>query len=233
MNITIIGGHGKVALLATPLLVKAGHSVHSIIRKESQSEDIRTLGGTPVVADIESMNVEEITSLLSELNTQVLVWSAGAAGQGGPERTYAVDRDAAIRSMDAAEAAGVQRYIMVSYLGADPAHGIDPSNGFYTYAEAKAAADEHLRASSLRYTILGPGALADGEASDIDLDLQLAAGRLDELVSRTVARATVAAVLVAVIEDESTVGKALPFIDGSTPIAQALASAPAQNRLRP
>jgi len=45
-------------------------------------------------------------------------------------------------------------------------------------------------------------------------------------------RATVAQVLAAVLEDPSTVGKALPFIGGPTPIAQALASAPNSNKLR-
>ncbi len=43
-NVTIIGGHGKVALLAEPLLVERGHAVNALIRRPEQSEDIVTRG---------------------------------------------------------------------------------------------------------------------------------------------------------------------------------------------
>ena len=99
-----------------------------------------------------------------------MVWSAGAGG-GSPERTYAVDRDAAIRSMDAAAEAGVGRYVMVSYFGAGPDHGVPADNSFFAYAEAKAAADAYLRGTGLDWTILGPGALTDGPGNGlIDVD---------------------------------------------------------------
>lgn len=120
-RIALIGGHGKVALLAEPLLVDAGHSVSAIIRNPDHRADIEATGATPVVADVETMDTEALTQLLGDHD--VVVWSAGAGG-GKPDRTYAVDRDAAIRSMDAAKAAGIKRYVMVSYLGAKPDHGV-------------------------------------------------------------------------------------------------------------
>jgi len=227
--VTIIGGHGKVALLAEPLLVERGHTVNALIRRPEQSEDIVTRGANPVVTDITALSTEEMAKLLTELGTEALVWSAGAGGVGGPERTYAVDRDAAIRSMDAARLAGIKRYVMVSYLGAGSGHGIDPDNSFYAYAESKAIADEHLRGSGLDYTILGPGMLTLEEAGGITLGVEPA--HTPGAESNT-PRATVAQVLAAVLEDPSTVGKALPFIGGPTPIAQALASAPNSNKLR-
>lgn len=227
--VTIIGGHGKVALLAEPLLVERGHTVNALIRRPEQSEDIVTRGANPVVTDITALSTEEMAKLLTELGTEVLVWSAGAGGVGGPERTYAVDRDAAIRSMDAARRAGIKRYVMVSYLGAGSGHGIDPDNSFYAYAESKAIADEYLRGSGLDYTILGPGMLTLEEAGGITLGVEPA--HTPGAESNT-PRATVAQVLAAVLEDPSTVGKALPFIGGPTPIAQALASAPNSNKLR-
>ena len=114
-NVTIIGGHGKVALLAEPMLRERGHTVNAIIRSEDQSADIMATGANPVVADITALSTEEMAKLFKDLHTEVLVWSAGAGGVGGPERTYAIDRDAAIRSMEAAQQAGIRRYIMVSY----------------------------------------------------------------------------------------------------------------------
>ena len=83
------------------------------------------------------------------------------AGGGSPERTYAVDRDAAIRSMDAASAADVSRYVMLSYFGAGPDHGVPEANSFFTYADAKTAADTHLQESGLDSTVARPSRLTD------------------------------------------------------------------------
>ena len=108
-EITIIGGHGKVGLQLSRLLAAKGDTVNAVIRKEEQRQDVQDTGANPVVADVQDMDVAALTELLS--SQDAVVWSAGAGG-GSPERTYAVDRDAAIRSMDAAEAAGVKHYVM-------------------------------------------------------------------------------------------------------------------------
>jgi uncharacterized protein YbjT (DUF2867 family) len=143
----------------------------------------------------------------------VVVWSAGAGG-GDAARTYAVDRDAAVRTIDAARAAGVDRFVMVSYFGAGPDHGVDPHNSFFAYAEAKAAADEHLRASGVDYTIVAPSALTlDAPTGLIDVDPD---------AGTSVSRADVAAVIAAVIDEPATRGRTIGFNAGSTPIAQAL-----------
>src|SRR6476659_11061426 len=163
-RVIIIGGHGKVALLAAPLLVADGHAVTSVVRNPDQVADVEATGATAAVLDVENSSTEQIADLVR--GNDVLVWSAGAGG-GSPERTYAVDRDAAIRSMDSAAQAAVGRYVMVSYLGAGPDHGVPRDNPFFHYAEAKAAADSYLRGTSLDWTILGPGALTDKPGSGL------------------------------------------------------------------
>src|SRR5699024_8570203 len=120
MRIALVGAHGKIALLAGPLLQQAGHVVSGIVRNPDHEADVREAGMEPVVADVEQLDVGGLTRLLA--GHDLVVWSAGAGG-GNPERTLAVDRDAAIRSMDAAQAAGVERYVMVSYAGSRPDHG--------------------------------------------------------------------------------------------------------------
>src|SRR5690606_40882447 len=107
-------------------------------------------------ADVQTLDAGGWDALLE--GSDAVVWSAGAGG-GDPERTYAIDRDAAIASMDAAERTGVRRYVMVSYFGAGEDHGVDPEDPFFAYAEAKAAADAHLRRSALDWTILAPSGL--------------------------------------------------------------------------
>lgn len=210
-RILLIGGHGKVALLSEPMLVAAGHHVTAVIRNPRHEPAVRATGAEPLVADVETFDTEQLTNLVS--GNDVVVWSAGAGG-GDPERTFAVDRDAAIRSIDAAVAAGVRRYLMVSYFGAGPDHGVDPGDGFYAYAEAKAAADAHLRGSGLDYTILAPSALTLDEPT----------GRIDTTAdaAASVSRADVAAVIAAAVLEPATIGRTIRFNAGSTPIAEAI-----------
>lgn len=210
-RILLIGGHGKVALLSEPLLVAAGHHVTAVIRNPRHEPAVRATGAEPLVADVETFDTEQLTNLVS--GNDVVVWSAGAGG-GDPERTFAVDRDAAIRSIDAAVAAGVRRYLMVSYFGAGPDHGVDPGDGFYAYAEAKAAADAHLQGSGLDYTILAPSALTLDEPT----------GRIDTTAdaAASVSRADVAAVIAAAVLEPATIGRTIRFNAGSTPIAEAI-----------
>ena len=210
-RILLIGGHGKVALLSEPMLVAAGHHVTAVIRNPRHEPAVRATGAEPLVADVETFDTEQLTNLVS--GNDVVVWSAGAGG-GDPERTFAVDRDAAIRSIDAAVAAGVRRYLMVSYFGAGPDHGVDPGDGFYAYAEAKAAADAHLRGSGLDYTILAPSALTLDEPT----------GRIDTTAdaAASVSRADVAAVIAAAVLEPETIGRTIRFNAGSTPITEAI-----------
>ncbi|WP_447946752.1 SDR family oxidoreductase [Microbacterium lacticum] len=213
-RILLIGGHGKVALLLEPLLVAAGHHVTAVVRNPAHEADVAATGATPLVADVASFDLDQLTSLVS--GNDIVIWSAGAGG-GSAERTYAVDRDAAIRSIDAA-AARVPRYLMVSYFGAGPDHGIDPSDSFYAYAESKAAADAHLRASALDWTILAPSSLT----------LAPPTGRIDVTAdtSRSVARADVAAVIAASIDEPATIRRSVRFNTGDVPIAEALQTLP-------
>ena len=216
-EITIIGGHGKVALQLNRLLSEQGETVRAVIRKPEQSQDIEDTGATPVVADVQSMDVAALTELFRGQDT--VVWSAGAGG-GSPERTYAVDRDAAIRSMDAAEAAGVRRYVMVSYMGAGQDHGVPEDDDFYAYAQSKADADDHLRASSLDWTILGPGVLTDEDPSG-----SIALGRAGQDDNRNTSRGNVALVAARVLtHGQGTTEKFIEFADGDTPVAEAVDS---------
>ncbi|WP_017935938.1 NAD(P)H-binding protein [Nocardioides sp. Iso805N] len=213
-KVLILGGHGKVALLLAPLLVERGDEVTSVFRNPAQEAEVAATGARPVRADIEKLDVTGLTDLLR--GQDAVVWSAGAGG-GDPSRTYAVDRDAAIRSMDAAVAAGVPRYVMVSYLGSRPDHGVPPDNRFFAYAEAKAAADEYLRATSLAATVLGPGRLTlDEPTGRIDIVTP------DDQGDSATTRSDVAAVVAATLLEDSTVGRTIGFRNGATPIAEAL-----------
>lgn len=211
----IIGGHGKVALLAAPLLVADGHDVTSVVRNPEHVGDVQATGATAAVLDVENASTEQIADLVR--GSDVVVWSAGAGG-GNPQRTYAVDRDAAIRSMDATEQAGVGRYVMVSYFGAGPDHGVAEDNPFHAYAEAKTAADAHLQGTDLAWTILRPSALTSEPAT----------GHIESgpgVVAGHVSRDNVAHVIRSVVaHPETTTRRVIAFNDGYQAIDEVVAS---------
>lgn len=212
-DIVVIGAHGKVAQLTLPLLVAAGHNVFGLVRRPNQMQAIEQTGAHGMLADIEHHDTRGIANLLR--GHKAVIWSAGAGG-GDPRRTYAVDRDAAIRTMDAAASVGVHRFVMVSYFGAGPEHDTPPDSSFFAYAQAKSAADGHLALTNMAWTILRPSRLTDDEPTGkITVGSDEGAG--------SVSRSDVAAVIAHCIADPHTIGKIYEFNNGEVPIAEALA----------
>jgi uncharacterized protein YbjT (DUF2867 family) len=207
----IIGGHGKVAMLLHPLLAAREEPPTAVIRNPEHVEEVEAAGATALVADVESMDVDELAAIIA--GHEAVVWSAGAGG-GSAERTYAVDRDAAIRTIEAAERAGAERFVMVSFFGAGPDHGVSSDDSFFAYAEAKTAADERLQGSALHWTILRPSTLTLDEPT----------GRIDPHAdsSGSVPRADVAAVAAAALAEPASIGRVIRFNSGDVPIAAAL-----------
>lgn len=209
-NVILFGGHGKVALLATRILADRGHTVTSVIRNPDQADEIRAHGGEPHVADIQQQTLTDFAELIH--GHDAVVWSAGAGG-GSADRTWAIDRDAAVLSVQGAAKAGVDRYVMVSWSGSVLDHGVPQDNDFFAYAQSKMIADAVLRDSGLRWTVVAPSTLTDDDATgSIDWDGS----------STEVPRADVAHVVADAVETDSTVGKTIRFNTGSTPIADFL-----------
>ena len=216
-RIIVFGGHGRIALLLAPHLVARGDEVTSVIRNPDHVAEVEQTGAHALVADVETLSTAELTKIIR--GHDAVAWSAGAGG-GSRERTYAVDRDAAIRTMDAAGGADAQRYVMVSWIGSKADHGVPEDADFFPYADAKWAADEHLRATDLDGTILGPGTLTfDDPTGRIVLDPE---GRGE------VSRADVAAVIAETLGNPSTFGRTIRFGNGTAgsavPIADALSA---------
>ena len=89
-----------------------------------------------------------------------VVFAAGGGPDGNAARKETVDKGAAVMLADAAEAAGVRRYVMVSAMGTENADP-DSDDVFQVYLRAKQAADDDLRARDLDWTVVRPGRLTD------------------------------------------------------------------------
>ncbi|NNU27652.1 SDR family oxidoreductase [Isoptericola sediminis] len=222
MKVVVIGALGKVAQLLVPLLADGGAGpaadVVGVVRKEEQVDRVADLGGDPLLLDVENAGTEEMARAFA--GADAVVWAAGAGG-GDPDRTYAVDRDAAIRSMDAAAQAGVRRYLIVSWIGSVPDHGVPEDNSFFPYADAKLAADDHLRTTDLDWTILGPGSLTDGPPTG-KIRVLADGETVERGAPSEVPRADVAQVAAAALRIDETIGKFVRFTTGDETIPAAL-----------
>ncbi|MFG3367771.1 SDR family oxidoreductase [Streptomyces sp. NPDC090032] len=214
MRIVIAGGHGQIALRLERLLAARGDEVAGIIRRAEQADDLREAGAEPLVCDLESASVEEVAGLLE--GADAAVFAAGAGPGSTAERKDTVDRGAAVLFADAAERAGVRRFIVVSSMGADPAHQGDEV--FDAYLRAKGEADAYVRArSGLDWTILRPGMLTDDAGTGL-VRLEASTGR------GPVPRDDVAAVLAELLDTPATAGLTLELISGSAPVSVAVKS---------
>jgi uncharacterized protein YbjT (DUF2867 family) len=195
------------------LLAERGHNAVGIIRAPEQAQGLRAVGAEPVVCDLESAPVDDVASHLE--GADAVVFAAGAGPGSGAARKETVDRGAAVLFADAAQRAGVRRYLMISAMGADrePPPGTDPV--FATYLRAKGAADSDLASrAGLDWTILRPGRLTDEPGTG----LVRLAGRTG---SGTVPRDDVAAVLLALLDTPAS-GMTLELVAGDTPVDEAV-----------
>jgi len=210
MLVVVAGGHGRIAMSLHPLLAERGDSVRALIRNPDHAGDVREAGAEPMVFDLEAE--DDASPALA--GADAIVFAAGAGPGSGAERKWTVDYGGASKLIDAAKRTGVDRYVIVSSIGADdpPAEGGDI---FGEYLRAKAKADEDLAASGLKYTIVRPGMLTDDEPTG----RVAAAPRVERA---EIPRADVASVLAACLHDEATVHAAFTVVSGDTPIEEAL-----------
>jgi uncharacterized protein YbjT (DUF2867 family) len=213
MRVTIAGAHGKIAMRLSRQLSVRGHQVVGLIRNPDHADDVSSTGARPVVCDLEQASVDDVAAAVD--GTEVVVFAAGAGPGSGAERKLTMDRDGAVKLLQATEPSR-SRYVMVSAVGAEnPPAGDDV---FSVYLRAKAEADAAVMATDRDWTIVRPGGLTD--------DPGTARVRVDTNPFRgQVPRDDVAAVLLAVIDSDLAAGRVLYVNGGEDPIDQALAAA--------
>lgn len=220
MRIVLAGAHGQIARRLSRLLTARGDTVVGLIRNPDHADDLRSDGAEPAVLDLESASVEELAGVLRDAD--VVVFAAGAGPGSGEARKHSVDHGAAVLLADAAEQAGVARYVLVSSMGVEQARegtpeGVDPVMAVYLQAKLRAE-DEILPREALATTILRPGGLTDEPGTG-----RVLLGRSTGYGS--VPRDDVAAVLVALI-DARRDGAVVELVAGDTPIDEAVAALP-------
>jgi nucleoside-diphosphate-sugar epimerase len=218
MRVVVAGGHGQIARRLGRLLAARGDEVVGLVRQTSHLDDLAADGSSALLLDLEDASVDDVAAALERADA--VVFAAGAGPGSGIPRKDTVDRAASVLLADAAERAGVARFLQISSMGVDQVRtGAVPSGRdevFVAYLQAKAAAEDDLRRrSGLRWTILRPGALTDDPGTgQVTLAPQVPRG--------AVPRDDVAAVLVALLDEPGTSGLVLEVVSGATAVVDAV-----------
>ncbi len=211
MRVAIAGGHGQIALRLAKVLSQRGDEAVALIRNPDHADDVRQAGAKPVLADLEHAGEDDVAQAIA--GCDAVVFAAGAGPGSGPERKETMDYGGAVKLIAAAKQAGIDRYVIVSSMGANPETPGDDT--FSVYLRAKGRADDAVRASGLDATVVRPGGLTN--------DAGTGRVKLGESVPRgQVTRDDVAAVLAAVLDSPNTIGRTVDLIGGDTPVAEAV-----------
>lgn len=214
MLVTVVGGHGQVARRLTRLLVGRGHEVRALVRNPDHLADVEADGATGVLCDLEDPATDVEGALAG---ADAVVFAAGAGPGSGAARKATVDRDGVVRTVAAAEAAGVGRYVVVSAMGTDDPP--DDDEVFSAYLRAKAEADRVAMGSGLAVTVVRPGSLTDDPGTG-----HVTLGR--HVDPGAIPRDDVAAVVAHVVVDPATAGHVVEVVGGPTPIPVAVEEVP-------
>jgi nucleoside-diphosphate-sugar epimerase len=221
-RIVVAGAHGRVAQQLARLLVARGDAVVGLVRSPDQLDDLGGLGVHPQLVDLEAASVPEVADVLA--GADAAVFAAGAGPGSAAARKDTVDRAAAVLLAEACERAGVRRYLLVSSMGVESVRGGADPDGVdevhVAYLRAKLAAEDDLRSRDLDWTVLRPGGLTDDPPTGL---VALA----DRVERGRVARADVAAVLVALLDQPATSRTVLELVQGDEPVADAVRRASA------
>jgi uncharacterized protein YbjT (DUF2867 family) len=205
-NVLVAGANGTTGKIIIDLLKKSEtYQPIAMVRKQDQKDHFEKQGVSAVLADLE----EDLSYAVK--NADKVIFAAGSKGKN----IIDVDQEGAKRLTDAAKHARLDKFVMLSSMGADnPA----VSNDLEDYLRAKQNADNYIKASGLYYSIVRPGALTDeGRTGKIELK--------EKLEKRgSISRADVAKTLVEALEDDVMQNQTFEILSGETPIEKAVRS---------
>ena len=213
MRVAIAGAHGQVATRLARLLVGRGDDVIGLVRNPRHADDVRASGADPAICDLEQATFDEIAAAVG--GSEAVVFAAGAGPGSGAARKLTMDRDGAIKLLDAT-AADASRYVMLSGIGVE--NPPDGDDAFSVYLRAKAQADAAVMASGRGWTIVRPGRLTD--------DSGTGRVRIDSVpFPGEIPREDLAGVLAGVLHDPRASQRILYVNGGPEPIETALETA--------
>ncbi len=215
MKTLVVGANGQIGKHLVGLIQDSGsHTAKAMIRKQEQASHFESLGAETAIVDLEG-EIEDIAKAAEGVDA--IVFTAGSGPNTGADKTLMIDLDGAVKTIKAAEKAGVKRFVMVSSYDTTRKAIQEAPESFAPYVVAKHYADEWLRGTDFDYTIVHPGRLTNEEGT----------GKVEiarEVERGDVPREDVAQVLFGCLDDGSTIGKEFQVVSGSTAVKEALSN---------
>ncbi|MBX9974097.1 SDR family oxidoreductase [Cytobacillus firmus] len=203
MKVLIVGANGQIGKQLVKIIKEGDkHTARAMIRKEEQARQFEDMGVETAIASLEG-TVDELAEAAN--GCDAIVFTAGSGGNTGYDKTLLIDLDGAVKTIEAAEKAGVGRFVMVSAIQAN--NRDKWSDTIKPYYAAKHYADRILENSSLNYTIVRPGGLTN----------EAGTGKIkaaENLERGFIPREDVAKTLYAVLDKENTNKRAFDLVSG-------------------
>ncbi|MGM8365618.1 SDR family oxidoreductase [Virgibacillus sp. W0181] len=215
MKILVVGANGQIGKHLVKSIQGSGeHVAKAMLRKVEQKAYFEDLGAETVIANLEG-EIEDIARAAEDVDA--VVFTAGSGPKTGKDKTIMVDLDGAVKTIEGAKKAGVNRFVMISSFDTSRKAIQEAPESFAPYVIAKHYADEWLRAADLDYTMIHPGMLTnDSGTGNVDVGTSVKVAN--------VSREDIANVIFESLKNDVTIGKEFKVINGHTPIQEAIKS---------
>ena len=155
--ILVVGATGVVGGMIARRLLDEEKEVRVLVRRDSPSsqlverglatsaEELIEAGAQPVHGDLRDRASLDV----AVEGVETVITTANSAMRGGADNPQSVDLEGNRNLIEAAREAGVEHFVFVSSLGADPDHPVP-------FMRGKGQSEASLRESGMDYTILAP-----------------------------------------------------------------------------
>lgn len=206
----IFGASRGVGLELAKLERGVGRPVCAMLRTDCQREAREALDSLGVQVTIgDALNPEDVARAFRAAGGGDVVSTIGGQADDG----RCADDEGNIALIEEAEKVGAAgRFVLVTSIGCGemaPYRSPQAIAAFGTAVDAKTRAEERLRGSSLKWTILRPGGLVSKPATDRGVLSE------DREMHGFIHRADVAALVLRTLRDPATVGRAFAAVDSA------------------
>jgi uncharacterized protein YbjT (DUF2867 family) len=202
-SILIFGATRNTGLMVAELLVDRGDKVTAFVRPTSDIAALEALGVNFVVGD--AMDIATVDAAFAAGRYRAVLTTIGCLSCEPPP-----DYQANANVIAATKRAGVRRLVLVTTIGAGDSLDATPMLSQRVLARTlplKTKAEEDIRASGLDYTIVRPGGMRSGIRTGNGVLTE------DSDTFGFIFREDLAELLVAVLDDDRSIGKTLAAVD--------------------
>ncbi len=163
-KVLVAGATGQTGQLVVSELLASGYEVRALVRDSSKARKV--LGDK---VELVQGNVKDPATLATAFaGTDAVISAIGARGAKGPDRPEAIDYEGVKNLVDAAAAARLQQFVLVSSRSVtQPDNPLNKLFGNVLIWKLKG--EDALRASGVPYTVVRPGGLTNGPGGDKEL----------------------------------------------------------------